>query len=344
MKKIFIVIITIFCLGLLWLLGSTFLGLKKDKVENTDHANTVANDLPKPDVQNMTYRIEGNYFTLVDGVYPNASSFLPKGSNNGSNSALPDEGSPSTGSNGEVLSVNKKVTIVGESAYGDIDEDGDIDAAVSLLVHDNETNEDLYYASLVMNNENEDTSTSAVLLGDNIAPESIVINNSEATYEFLDNEPNQPTDSSPTEEEVVVVDYNEETEDITQVEGGGGGGVDISEIPISERTVDMKSWLWLYTHRANGPQTTPESFQKFTLNLTSQNTFTASADCNVVGGTYSAENGVITFNALQGDLYCSRSEEGYFWEIIDKSDTYSFNDNNQLIFNFGNSGDYAVFK
>src|SRR3989344_2664229 len=97
----------------------------------------------KPEVTNLTYDVDGDIFTLKNGTAEKES--LP----------------------GSV--IMDSLTILGDTAYGDLDGDGDTDAAVWLLNDPGGTGK-FHYAALVINNRGTFEPTNTIFLGDRIEP------------------------------------------------------------------------------------------------------------------------------------------------------------------------------
>ncbi len=81
--------------------------------------------------------------------------------------------------------VSKSVlTVFGEPKYGDLDGDGDEDSAL-VLSFDNGGSGIFYYVALAARGANGGyTGTSAVLLGDRIAPQTLEIRNGRAIVNY----------------------------------------------------------------------------------------------------------------------------------------------------------------
>ncbi|MEK7612259.1 MAG: hypothetical protein AAB407_02880 [Patescibacteria group bacterium] len=100
------------------------------------------------DARNTTYTIENELVTLVDGV--SEIEFVP-----GSTDAM-------------------TTTVFGSPVFGDLDNDGDEDAGIYLIVQSGGTGS-FYYAAAAIRNGAVWAGTNAVLLGDRIAPQTIEI-------------------------------------------------------------------------------------------------------------------------------------------------------------------------
>lgn len=146
-----------------WMLG----GQSKEEYVQEEKKPDVSSKL---DPANMAYSVEGNTFELVNG---HAAIAVP-----------------------DIPGIMNELSIFGKSVYGDLDGDGDMDAAVWLVNEPGGTGV-FYYGALVLN-ESPVRTTTAVFLGDRISPESIIINGDVAEYHFLDRETDEPYTAEPT--------------------------------------------------------------------------------------------------------------------------------------------------
>lgn len=77
-----------------------------------------------------------------------------------------------------------------------------------------------------------------------------------------------------------------------------------------------KSWVWQETGLPNGDVTTPDS-GAFVLTLSDNERFTSTTDCNSVGGSYIAENELITFSDIYATkMFCEGSLENTYTEQL----------------------------
>lgn len=136
------------------------------------------------DVKNIAYTIDNEIFTLVNG--------------RAEKTYAPD-------------SATKNIlSIFGEPKYGDLDTDGDEDAAI-LLAHDPGGSGTFYYAVLAINNAGSYQATNVLLLGDRITPQTVDILYGTAVYNFF--ERNSSSGLS------VWIDYDQDTRHIAELFG-----------------------------------------------------------------------------------------------------------------------------
>lgn len=148
-------------------------------------------ELP-PDVKNIAY-------TINDGIF--SIKFVLK--NGQAESAIPESAGKNT------------LTMFGEPVYGDLDTDGDQDAAV-LLVNQLGGSGVFYYAALAMkNSDGSYQATNALLLGDRIAPQTVEIHDGQAVYNYAERKPNEPMTSQPSIGQSLYVQYDQATKQIS---------------------------------------------------------------------------------------------------------------------------------
>jgi hypothetical protein len=90
-----------------------------------------------------------------------------------------------------------RTAIYGEPTYGDLDGDG-IDDAALFLLHDPGGSGTFYYLAAALRTGDGYRGTNAVLLGDRVAPQTIVIRNGVLVARYLDRRPGEPMAAAPT--------------------------------------------------------------------------------------------------------------------------------------------------
>ncbi len=96
--------------------------------------------------------------------------------------------------------------------------------------------------------------------------------------------------------------------------------------------LDMKTWVWQSALYNDGTTITPKSPEKFTLTFAKDGTFSASTDCNGVGGDYATAGNQIIFKDMMGTLmFCEGSQENDFKKILENSSSFFFTSKGELI-------------
>jgi hypothetical protein len=93
--------------------------------------------------------------------------------------------------------VKIRTMVFGRPAYGDLDGDGDLDAAL-VLVHSTGGSGTFYYAAVSIRQDENFESTNAVWIGDRIAPQGLEIRHGVLRVEFADRRQGEPMAAAPT--------------------------------------------------------------------------------------------------------------------------------------------------
>ena len=132
-------------------------------------------------MRNLTITIDGESFTLVDGVAENESA---------------------PGSAGKNI-----VRLVGDPVVADLTGDGTSDAAL-LIRHDPGGSGTFYYAVLAINDTGSYRVSNALPLGDRIVPQNVDVSDGRVVYRFLEHAPGQSMADAPTLERAVSVMFD----------------------------------------------------------------------------------------------------------------------------------------
>lgn len=118
------------------------------------------------------------------------------------------------------------------------------------------------------------------------------------------------------------------------------------EADPSRMTLDMTTWVWIRAVYNDGREIKPKQADKFTLTFKPDGTFSASTDCNGVGGNYKAnKNGQMSFTNMVGTLmYCEGSEEVVFTELLRDTSMYHFTSRGELILDLKFDSGSVIFR
>jgi hypothetical protein len=100
--------------------------------------------------------------------------------------------------------MKSRTAVWGQPVYGDMDDDGDTDAAV-LLTHDPGGSATFYYVAAAINVNGRYQGTNAVLLGDWIAPMDIRVRDSAIVVKYSDHHPEEPMSTAPSVNKTTVI-------------------------------------------------------------------------------------------------------------------------------------------
>jgi len=130
------------------------------------------------DPLNATYLIEGRAVHLIDGSREVAAAL------------------------GSATKI--RTAVLGQPVYGDIDGDGDKDAAL-LLTHDPGGSGTFYYVAAAISLNGRYQATNTVLLGDRIAPMDITIRSGTVVVKFADRRLEEPMSTAPSVNRTTVI-------------------------------------------------------------------------------------------------------------------------------------------
>lgn len=253
------------------------------------------------DYKDGTYIIEGQPVTLVDG-------------------RAEVESAPG--------SASKTITqYFGNEATGDLNGDGVADVAF-LVAQTGGGSGTFYYVVAAMKTASGYTGTSAVLLGDRVAPQTTEIRDGQLIVNYAVRAAGEPMTAQPSVGKSLFLKFDAATNQFGEVVQNFEGEADPAVM-----TLDMKTWTWVSTLYSNNTSVTPKKPQAFTLTFKKDGTFSASTDCNGIGGNYTTKGSTIAFSQMISTLmYCEGSQEGDFNAMLAAAQKYRFTSKGELIF------------
>lgn len=155
----------------------------------SDQENTSVESVESPvtDVLNLTFVIEGEEYKLENGLAAKV--------------ATPES------------SFAMTLRVFGEPVYGDLDKDGDEDAAL-WLQHEPGGSGTFYYGALAMKDGVGYKATDTLFLGDRIAPQTLNIMDGRAVYNFAERRADEAYSVEPSVGRSVYVHYDVESGEI----------------------------------------------------------------------------------------------------------------------------------
>jgi len=178
----------------------------------------VAPVVKNSNVLSIAYNVNGQNFNLVNGV---------------AEIATPNSSSKNT------------LNVFGQPVYGDLDKDGDNDAAL-LLVNNSGGSGTFYYAALAINNNGEYIATGSMLLGDRIAPQTVGIQDGHALYNFAIRSSTDSMSTPPNIGKSVWVYYNAKDNTIGEwvkdFEGETDNKTLINSVSVNDKYIHPLKW------------------------------------------------------------------------------------------------------
>jgi hypothetical protein len=150
------------------------------------------------DPLNTVYGIEGGKIRLKDGL---------------------SEISAAPGSAAKV-----RTSVKGDPVYGDVDGDGEDDAAV-VLVHDPGGSGTFYYIGVVLNASHGNKENQTVLIGDRFVLGQVVILNGAVVVRYLQRRPDEPMSAAPTIAKTATIRLNHGRLEVAEPEGAAGTAI-----------------------------------------------------------------------------------------------------------------------
>lgn len=287
-----------------------------NSTSTTDTPSTIPNQAtttPQPDVKNITYMIDGESFSLVNGV--------------ATKDTVPGSASKNT------------LSVFGEPVYGDLSGDGVPDAALTLINNPGGSGA-FFYAVLAIKQGNTYLPTNTLLLGDRIAPQPTTITNGRATYNYAMRKANEPMTAQPSIGKSLTIHYSTATNEIGELANNFEG-----ETNPDTMTLSMKKWTWIKTTMNDGSVTIPKRSDAFSLSFAKNNTVSIETDCNRMNGQYSVKGNTLNFGALMSTkMFCEGSQENVFSQSLTEVVSYLFTTRGELILEIKMDSGVMVFK
>jgi heat shock protein HslJ len=277
------------------------------------------NNITATNPKNATYIIEGQPVTLINGT-----SVVP---------IAPGSASKVT------------TQYFGNEFMYDLNEDGKQDV-VFILTQNTGGSGTFFYAVAALNTNNGYIGSDGYLMGDRIAPQTIGLSpnpnhKNVIVVNYADRVAGEPMTTRPSMGKSAYLKLDPDHMQWGIVEPDFEGEVDSSKMKLN-----MKTWDWIRTTYNNDTKVTPNTTGRFTLTFKDSKTFSATTDCNGVGGEYIlGNNNRITFTKMMSTLmYCENSQEQDFTKMLDQVQSYQFTSKGELIFDLKLDTGSMIFK
>ena len=266
-----------------------------------------------PDVKNSSYIIDGETFVLVNGI---AEKKIASSS-----------------------STKHIVSIFGEPVYGDLNKDGNNDAAV-MLVSNPGGSGTFYYAVLAIATGTTYITTNTLILGDRIAPQTIEIHDGRAVFNYAERKPKEPMSTQPSMGKSLWINYDIKTGEIGEWVKDFEGEADTKRMSLG-----MKKWEWVRTQMNDGKIITPERLGAFSIVFNKDGSIAIGTDCNTMRGTYTVQGNSLTFSQMiSTKMYCEGSQEQEFASHVHEVGSYLFTSKGELILEIKMDSGTMIFR
>jgi heat shock protein HslJ len=215
----------------------------------------------------------------------------------------------------------------GNEARADLNGDAR-DDVVFLLTQEPGGSGTFYYVVAALAAENGYVGSRALLLGDRIAPQSVEIDpNRIITVDYADRAAGESFATPPSTPKSIRLKLDTESLQFGEVAQDFEGEADPARMRL-----DMKTWVWVGARYADGTELVPRRADAFTLTFGADGRFSATTDCNRLGGTYTATGDALTFgNVFATRMFCEGSQENEFSALLDAVVSYRFTSRGQLL-------------
>ncbi len=266
--------------------------------------------------KDATYLIQGNEVTLKEGV--SFETISPESS----------------------FAVETRY--FGNEVNYDFDSDGREDTAF-ILTQDAGGSGLFYYLVVALNKPEGFVGSEAMFIGDRIAPQSTNINEKGfIVVNYADRKPGEPFTTQPSVGKSMYVKFDSNSMTLGEVIKDFEGDADSKKMSLG-----MKTWVWVRTELNDGSVVVPRNSDNFKLTFKeNNNTFSASTDCNGVGGEYTLmTDGRILFDKMVSTLmYCEGSQEQIFRNYLENSSGYLFTSRGELVLTLKYDSGSVIFR
>ncbi len=118
------------------------------------------------------------------------------------------------------------------------------------------------------------------------------------------------------------------------------------EADPSRMTLGMTKWNWISATYSDGKEVKPKVENKFSITFNEKaKTFSASTDCNGIGGEYVAKDGKISFNKMMSTMmFCQDSQEADFSKMLSETGSYFFTSRGELVLELKFDSGSVIFR
>lgn len=231
----------------------------------------------------------------------------------------------------------------GNEVWHDITGDGRDDLAFIVVQQTGGSGSFYYVVAAISNSDGTDFNGShGLLLGDRIAPQTMrALPNGLIEVTYADRKPGESFVVQPSVGKSLRLKFDKNSMQFGEVVANFEGEADPSRM-----TLGMKKWDWTHALYNDGRKIVPKNVGVFSLTFNNNGTFSATTDCNSMGGSYSVgANKQITFSNMVSTLmFCEGSLEGEFSNLLQNTVSYSFTSRGELIFDLKFDSGTAVFR
>lgn len=238
-------------------------------------------------------------------------------------------------------SASKVVTqYFGNEVVTDLDDDGREDV-VFLLTQETGGSGTFYYVVAALNTARGYVGSEALLVGDRINPQTTEKGNGKIIIvTYADRAPEEPFSAVPSVGKSIWLLFDTQAMQFGEVVQNFEGEADPSQM-----TLGMKPWSWVSALYNDERELRPKVAAAFTLTLGRDGRFSATTDCNTMGGSYVAGADTISFSQIVSTkMYCEGSQESDFASLLENTQGYHFTSRGELILDLKFDSGSVVFR
>jgi heat shock protein HslJ len=234
-------------------------------------------------------------------------------------------------------------TYFGNEVTHDFNNDGRPDTAF-ILTQNSGGSGTFYYVVVALNMERGYVGSTGILLGDRIAPQTTEMSQNKATPDvivvnYADRKAGEPFTTPPSVGKTIWLKLDIQTMQFGEVAQNFEGEADPKKM-----TLTMNTWNWVKTTYSNDTTVAPKK-NKFALTLKADKTFSATTDCNGIGGEYTVNGNKITFTKMMSTLmYCEGSQEQEYSRMLSQIQSYMFTSKGELVFDLKLDTGSMIFR
>jgi heat shock protein HslJ len=228
----------------------------------------------------------------------------------------------------------------GNELRHDLNGDGREDV-VFLLTQETGGTGVFYYVVAALNTERSYVGSQGLLLGDRIAPQTTEMGTDNIVIvNYAVRAPGESFATVPSVGKSIRLLLDPEALQFGEVAQDFEGEADPTKMSL-----DMQTWTWIRALHSDGRDIVPRQTGAFTLAFGADGAFSATTDCNRIGGKYAVSNDQLTFSDVFATrMYCEGSQEGEFADLLSNTASYRFTSRGQLILDLELDSGSAIFR
>jgi heat shock protein HslJ len=291
-----------------------FLALIVSLVASVYFLRVEKNEKVEKSYKDATYIIDGENIKLVNGK---------------------SEKEVAPGSASKIL-----VNYFGNEVFADFDGDGRKDVAF-LLTKQGGGSGTFYYLVVGLNKDDGYVGSSAVFIGDRISPQGTSIDEKGfIVINYADRNPGESFAVAPSLGKSLWLKFDPKSMQLGEVVQNFEGEADPSTM-----TLGMKKWSWVSTQYNDDKKVLPKNLSLFSITFKNDGTFSATTDCNGVGGEYKVtKNKIVLDKMISTLMYCEGSQESEFTKALSEVSSYMFTSKGELVLELKLDSGTMLFK